>query len=490
MRNESKVVAAMAMLSLLAALPAQDELTPAQRAVEVKQQIVELLTGFGRKATVNRQYSRAERAYRMVLEHYDADNVAAHKGLGHRKVKGEWREASKRKRRPDDTTRRKQTAVEKAWRDVAGKIGQLHGELGLVLVDAGEEAEGHQHLERALTFQPDEAKWHRALGHQEIDGFFGTDVQVAFATRMQEIREKANELREKTYEVKELDASKMPSTLKRLGIEFKGAKSKHFTHWVAGAQTEANDSLQWAERCYDLLSFVLGRHRHSLNASACRWYVILQDGSQRDLMFEKSPESTGRHTPDQARMFAGSTFRTDGGMMHATWGHYDTREDAVVAHVAKVHLLNGRNTALGEGLMHVCQYLICGTTLTYYASLPHTVTADYVFMKREPGVWRERIEEEVAAGKDWQLSQLPRERSDNFRDSARIKAWSFMGWMMARYPKTWWKLITTMGPNKDLTPELAAERYEQALGRTVDELQAEWREWAKAGSKLYDVSGF
>ncbi|HEB53055.1 MAG TPA: hypothetical protein ENI87_07370 [bacterium] len=486
MKSESL---AAAVLSTLTVLPLVGQEGSAPRRLEVDGQIVEHLLKFARKARANRQFSRAREVWQMVLDHYDSDCAAARKGLGFRKVKGEWLRG-KASSRADYDDRRMRLKTEKAWRDVVGLVGELHGNYGLELVASGDVAAGHYQLERALVFQPDEARWHRGLGHEEIDGFFGSGAQIAFVRRMREIRDKADELREQSFPITELDASRLPPTLRRTGIAFKGARSKHFTHWIAGAQSEANDSVQWAERCYELLSFLLGRERRAVRADAIRWNAFLQDNVQRDILFASSPESTGRRTADQARMFAGTTFKVDGYWASVTWGRHDSREDRIVAHVARKHLLWGRNTGLSEGLMHVCQYLICGTTLTYYASLPHTVSSDYQFMRREPGVWQARIEEEIAQGKDWPLDRLARERSDNFRDSARVKAWSFMGWLVARYPDRWWRLITVMGPTKELTPETAAQRYREALGVDMHALQAEWREWARAGSPWRETSGF
>ena len=88
------------------------------------------------------------------------------------------------------------------------------------------------------------------------------------------------------------------------------------------------------------------------------------------------------------------------------------------------------------------------------------------------------------------MDQIPRERIDNFRDSARIKSWSFLMFMMARYPTKWLEVVRNMGRAKGLTEEAVAECFEKYLGCTVGELDAEWREWAKQGSRIGTASNW
>ena len=51
----------------------------------------------------------------------------------------------------------------------------------------------------------------------------------------------------------ELPQSKMPPSLKKTGLDFYGARSKNFTHWVVDSMDDAKATLQWAERCFGLL---------------------------------------------------------------------------------------------------------------------------------------------------------------------------------------------------------------------------------------------
>ena len=156
--------------------------------------------------------------------------------------------------------------------------------------------------------------------------------------------------------------------------------------------------------------------------------------------------------------------------------------------MTKRHFLDLRNEGLGEGLNHVMTWILCGSVHTYFADLPKTVAGDAV-MPRDPDKWIERLWDEIDQGEDMPLVVVPRERADNFRDSTRLKAWSFMHWMLARYPDKWLPLIDGCGIPK-ITPEGVEAVFLEVLGRPLEEIEREWRDWARRGSKLGEASGW
>jgi hypothetical protein len=109
-------------------------------------------------------------------------------------------------------------------------------------------------------------------------------------------------------------------------------------------------------------------------------------------------------------------------------------------------------------------------------------------LARDPGVWLERLYSEIAAGKDWPLVQVPRERYDNFHESARIKTWSFMLWLVARYPERWPRLLEDVSKPNQL-PEDVAAAFREVLERDVGEIEAQWRKWARSNSRIGKASG-
>lgn len=67
-------------------------------------------------------------------------------------------------------------------------------------------------------------------------------------------------------------------------------------------------------------------------------------------------------------------------------------------------------------------WLLCGSVHTSYMELPTTARlGDRI--ERDPDLWLQQLQDQVEAGTDWDLAQVPRERLDNFRDPVRFKSW-------------------------------------------------------------------
>lgn len=456
---------------------------------KVDQAVIKALVTYGRRAESLKVSSLARRAYQIILDHYDVEQPTALRGLGYTKGKDGWSESSKPLTK-DTSDERKRKSLERQWSKVTRALGDRHGRLGMELIAAGHISRGNEQLERALSFHPGIRAWHEALGHEELEGFFGTDEQLAFVKRFREMRDIASEVSTKEYATTKLTARAMPFALRKSGLPFVGAKSKHFTHWIVGDPDEAADSLQWAERSFELLKFLAGPHMPRSSNKWIAWHAILRNDEQRDALLANSPDTRGKHTLEQAKLFGGSSFKQGKQWATVSWISTPNLQDPIVAHVVQRHFAGGRNKAFSEGLMHTCTWLLCGTTKSYYARLPHTVTKGYKPMPRAPGDWRKRLFDEIDTDTDWQLEQLPRERLDNFRDSARVKAWSFMTFLVARHPQDWAVLYDKMGKSTGLMPETVAERFEEHLDRSIGELDAEWREWARRGSRIGKVTGW
>jgi hypothetical protein len=349
---------------------------------------------------------------------------------------------------------------------------------------------GKEELDMALSYLPGDAACHRALGHKEAHGFWGNEQDVALVGRMRAILTAADDIRERSFEIKELADADLPIELSQTGMKFYGARSEHYTYWTVDSFAVASACAQASERCHALLTHLLGDQAAAVRGDAFRWHVVLRTEEQRDNLFIKSPSTMGPFKLDQARLFAGMGFTAQaGGRASATWHVPGLDMDHCVANVTKRHFLDLRNDGFGEGLVHVTTWLLCDSARTYFSDLPKTVASGQKPLDRDPVKWFERLYKEIDEGRDQPLAVVPRERSDNFRDSTRVKSWSFMFWVMARYPGKWLPLIDLVSVPK-LTVEAAEAAFEQALGQPVAAIEKEWRRWARRDSPLGKASGW
>ena len=471
----------------VATLAAQTEPPPKTEA-ELDQRVVAALVGFARSADTWKSPTRARRAWQQILDHYDSDNASARAGLGQKRVKGEWQVVTPPAELPKDAaTPAQKKQVDDAWRIAAKRVAALHKGLAQTLDKDGHRAQAIRHFERSLSFQ-DDVECHRALGHVAFDGFHGTAEQIAFVQRLRAIFAKARDIAAQPIDVEAVPADLLPPELRPMGIEFAGARSKHVTYWVAGSAAAAAKHVAWNERALLLLEFLFGDDPEAnkyLRKSPRLWVAVLRTKEQRDQLLVVSPVTRDGEPLDRAKLVGGTTFPSGSG--HAEWVRHRSHDnDHAVGHATK----RGTpwcNSGLSEGLVHVATWLLCGTMESSYMQLASTEAGDEE-ITNEAKLWIDALREEIELGEDWPLVQVPRERMSNFRNSVRVKAWSFMTWLLARHPDRWVRLLVELGHEPKLPEEVAA-LFEKVLERPLGEVEAEWREWARAGSRIGKASG-
>jgi len=471
-------------LAALLASPATAQATKSTEAQEAQLagKAAHVLCTFARTADTNKLPSRALDAYRTVVEQYDDQNKTARLGLGFRLVDGAWQAPTEPAAPPADTATAKQKAtVEAAWRTSQKQLGKLHRELGLLLWKT-DEAAGRRHLERGLQFDPDDAKSHETLGHEEVNGFRGDAQQIAFVRRMLTIREQAGRLREQPFEVEDVPATSMPRELQATGLPFAGARSKHFAYWVVDSPEAARAAVLWSERAFALLQFLFGDDAQSRVQPGMQWNCVVRTEAERETLLRTSDTMRGKLSPEEAKAFGGLVFTLKNG--EASWSMYDVAHDAdmAVGHATK-RCCRRVNPALSEGLVHTMTWLLCDTTVCRFAAIPKTYSGTFQLPQTDPEAWLERLQDLIDSGDAPPLVQVPRERLDGFRDDVRLQAWSFVLWLLARHPNDWQDLVLKL--NKlDMLPEAVAEAFQQALGRDLAQVEAEWQQWARRGSRI------
>jgi hypothetical protein len=454
---------------------------------ELDAQVTKLLVAFARTAESSKLPSRARTAYEQILDHYDGDNAAARAGLGWKKVKGEWQQVTPLDKLPADAANDAQKkTVDAAWDAARKRIGAMHRDLGTALAAAGDARSPYQ-FERALVFVPDDRAAHVALGHEELDGFFGTADQLAFVRRMRAIFAKAREIAAAPVEVEPVATAFLPPELKPAGFAFAGAKGPNVTYWVVGSTEEAVAHATWNHRARLLLEFLLGDGgRRYLTPQTARWVAVVRDESQKEHLLRTCPGAGGGEPYERAVLFGGGSFKL--GNSYGEWSQHPSEHDADAA-VAQLTKRGTRsfNNALSEGLVHAMTWLLCGTTETGYMQLG-TAAGTKEDTSRDPVEWLARLRTAVDAGNDWPLAQIPREQMNNFRPAVRTKVWTFVVWLMARYPDSWGALLAKIGHGPRLPEEIDA-MFVEVLGVGAGQADAEWRAWLRRGSPIGKASG-
>lgn len=478
----------MGIVVLVSALGAQDP--PPKTEAELSQQVAGALVGFARSAETYKVGSAARRAYEQVLDHYDPNHTAARAGLGWKRVGDEWQEVDPAaKPPPDAATPAQRKSVQTAWERTQKRVGRLHRDFGSLLHAAGDTARATYHWQRSLVFTPEDRAVHDLLGHGEFDGFRGSAEQIAFVQRMRAILAKARELAELAIEVETLPPTALPAELKQVDFQWSGARGPNCQWWVAGSQLEADECVRWNERAVRMLEFLFGDDpdlRQRLKLQPTRWVAVVRTPAQRDRLLERSPSLRDGETLERAKLFGGGSFKTSSGP--AGWQRHDVAHDAdsAVGHAAK----RGTpwfNSGLSEGFVHAMTWLLCGTVQAWYMQLPATAGEEEQSV-RDPAAWLKALRADIEAGADWPLAQVPREQMTNFRNPVRHKAWTFVLWLLARHPDEWVHLMVELGGEKQDVAEVQLT-FEAMLHRDFGEVEEEWREWVRAGSRIGRASG-
>ena len=465
-----------ATLLLSVSIAAQDGLR--EQELRLHTAASQSLLAFARVAEGSKMYARAKQVYEQVLAHYDAENKPATAALA--QAGREW---------TDQGTLAQRRSLDQAWAIVAKKLAGQHRELGLAMVAADELVRGPHHLQRCLAFDPNDTAAHQALGHESWNGFYGTPEQIAFCKRIAAIEERAKELATTGFEVTTLAAGKAPSEFAAARLTVVGARTRQWQVWTTSpADAVAGAAAQWAERGQELLDFVLtgGPQRRAarIDSRPVQWVGLLRSEAEWKAFFAANPallQKAGLTAPPDSTSFR---FDSSQGTAEVFWHPESLDADNIIAHVAMWGLANRHNEGLGQGFVHAMTSWLVGSTATWFGAEPKTRAGNSKPLPRDPKAWDQRLREEIRAGKDWPLVQVPRERLSSFREVVRVKSWSFMTWLVARFPDTWHRALQAIESQKNLMPEQIEQLFLQEFGLPLPQLEAEWREWAGGDSAL------
>ncbi|MCB9878773.1 MAG: hypothetical protein H6835_14355 [Planctomycetes bacterium] len=482
---------ALALLFALstAAAVAQDARDP--RVTDLDGKAARLLAAYARRCETTKAPATARRAWRILIQHYDADHDAGRTALGYRKKGDAWLTPDPTWVPPPDTCdARQHKQLSGAWNDCKKSLTRLHRELGVALRKSGDDDEAAAQLRTALRYTPDDESSHKALGHEKVAGVYGSAEQHAFVRRMREMRDEAGALRDRTWPVTPLADADRPKEVRALGVPVAGVRTEHFTLWTVDSAEHAAEHVQWAERSFAMMQFLLGSEASAMRAQRIQWVLYLRTTTQHQQLLLVAPNTAGGYSPEDAMRTGGGVFRTDGGQaaMHLSYRATDDA-DSIVAHVVRHHLDGQLNQPLYEGVMHAVQWLLCDTMKARYGSLAVTESSGGFELPPDASTWHRLLQDVIEQDDDHAFVRVPGEPMANFREEVRLKTWAAMLFLVARAPDGWRAFATAVADPK-LPREQIEDKLIETIGLTADEFEEEFHAWARRGSPLGRASGW
>jgi hypothetical protein len=506
------------VLSLLALLlglrPATAQDPFAAQEQELTKKTVSTLLSFGNTARSSKVGQRAKQAFDLVLA-YDPENSSARSELGFLKDKGKWIEQppEKRKKWVDKATYEARFKIMDEWYKTAMKLGELHRGLGLKMKEAGNLVRATYHLEKAVYYNAMDKVANEALGYKLGPGFYGTDEQITFANKMKEIETTAIQIAKKDYAVEALPDERMPKELvalrdavpdwmKKPSFDISGAKSAHFTVWTRGTPENAANAVKWGERAIEFGVYLLGeekakRLRFVERASgAFAWYGFLWTGREREEFLKANPHVWEKDGSIQrAKDFANNIFQASEGSAVVLVKLAPVQiHDSMIGYTFHHGLVAGRNQGMGEGIIHAVTWYLQSTSISRWGARPTggSATERELNLPDTTNWWLRAIRDQATSHQDWAMDQVPREKLTRYRNDCRLKAWSSTTWMMAAYPEKWLEYYLALPADEVKVPTLEDIDAigEKVFTKKMQQLDDDWREWARGDSGVAAGTGY
>jgi len=500
---------ALAGLALLIPTASAQDLEKEETSLVKK--AVTSLNSFATAAKSAKVGQRAKQAYDLILE-YDPDHTRARSALGFRKVQGNWEEAppDKRQRWRDQANYEDRYKIAGKWFDTTQKLAELHLTVAKKATAAGNEERAKYHYQKAVYYNPLQEEAHTALGNNKGDGFFGSQREIEFAQRMRALETKAIEIARTDPKVEALPQEQMPEELVRLGkaipewmrkpsFEIHGSRSEHFTVWTRGTQENADNCVKWAERALQFGVHILGEKRaKQINfveraSKTFAWYGFVWTTREREEFLKANPNVwQGEGSIERAQDFANNVWNSSQGRACVLNKLTPAQmHDTMIAYTFFYGMCAGRNEGLGQGIIHAATWYMQGTSISKWGARPEgTVSDPELELPESTNWWLRAIRDQATSNQDAPLDLVPRERLSRFRNDVRLKGWSYTTWVWAAYPDQWLDFFLSMENEPVPLPDDVYKNMEKAFGKPIQELEAEWREWARGDSGVAAGTGY
>lgn len=436
---------------------------------------------------------RAEEIWREVIALYDGNDPGARKALGYTQVGSSWAVDTAFVYPSAGTpSLAKAKALRSRWDRLAQELAQGHLRVAEAYAAAGDTDKANEQYDRTLRFQPGDPKAAAARGVANVDGYFGTNLEVDLLQRSRLVKRAVAEVLEMKIKVEPV--SEPHPIFERAGVKglaFQGPNIACYGDLDADVLQEA---VRMAERSLQLCKLVFDGYVTFPGPKLIHHLGFVKDEagyvnvieSNRDLLgpgfefvMKHKPATILRRGPHSLSLMIGRAPATVYDMS-ARW-------------IAQTY--SGFTTdALEEGIGHTIVGLLTGKNLAFVIGEEKQEgtragrARELKLQIPDIAVWQELAIDTAWENTSVPAAQLPFLQAASFPTEGRVKAWSFCHYLLLRDPELMRKLDRM--PADSRSPYELRAKFTAVANVHIDAVDRGWRDfWTKDTPLLREIRG-
>lgn len=474
-------VHSLVVLSLLASVAAQNE------EAEFNLRQAKALNAFAKKA-FDKGFPRiAKVVWMRVHKLYDPENAEAWTALGYVKIGSSWNPDPKRPYPTTDTgSGAEGQPLQRQWEALMKDLANQHRQQAEKWSKAGNKARADKHWAMVLRWVDNDEQAQKALAHVEVGGLTGTELEKTLYERSKMIEKAVEEQSKIAYEIKEANGTECAPLL-RAQVPYVTVTSEHFMlHGDAAELENLKEALRWAERTLRVCQ-VAFPWEVKVEKWPGDWAYFTADELYKQIL-------KANQVPDLAWKLEHSKTSGIGNTVVGATSGKQVLFDACVRNVAQGYSGFGTD-GYREGIGHTLVGMIFNNNRLFSVDLKKqqgtaASEEDREFQSPDFDVWK-NLSLELA----WRstggvpANKLPFCDAANFPNEERIKAWSFVDYMMRRDPtmlQTMDRIARDFQQRRIKQPaEFEKAFTEKHPDVTIPQLDKEWEDfWTGASPVL------
>lgn len=485
----------VALATLLVLATASSVSAQADEELKFAKKQAKLLSDFAGKAFKKGFPRQAKLIWLQAIRLYDANQPDAHKGLGNVKMGSTWAPRSGFEYPRTDTGSSKDgQSLYKSFEALKKKLASNHRSAAKKWDKAGRTDKKIYHYKMVLRWVKADKEAQRALEHREIGTVSGTSLERTLYDRSKAIEQAVADQARTDYAVRE-EASKQP-VLDNAKVDYVSYRSEHIILRGDPDQKEAlQEALKWAERAIRICQVAFPKEQFKSDPK--RWgsewcfftakdiykQILKANANQvQNLEWKLEQTSTsGLQGPNGRTVSIGAT------------GSRKVLVDACVRNVAQAYAGFGTD-GLREGVGHTFVGMIFNNNRLFAVDLRKqqgTVASeeDREYQSPDFDVWKD-LNLELAWKNTGRVAaeEIPFVDAAKFGNEHRIKAWSFVDYVMRRDPSILLRMdrmaLQMRGPDGRASPYAFTQKWAKAEDVTIKQLDREWEDFWTGASPV------